>query len=140
MHLEFQRTPEGPTIVGWPEALAGPWPAGAALVVLGEPFSFPADWLLERLNADRPGVPVIGGMASGAHGPGKNRVAIGKQFVHERSGGGSYCKGLSRCGPSSLKAAARSGAPLVITKTKGNLYKASGGGRRSKSFKSSSPA
>ena len=36
---------------------------------LGEPFSFPADFLLERMNEDRPNVPVIGGMASGGAQP-----------------------------------------------------------------------
>lgn len=79
LRLEFARTPEGPTITGWPESVTGEWPAGAALLVLGEPFSFPADWLLERLNEDRPGVPVIGGMASGGRGPGQNRVAVGSE-------------------------------------------------------------
>lgn len=77
MHLEFARTPDGPTITGWPDSLAGPWPEGAALLTLGEPFTFPADWYLERLNEERPGLPVVGGMASGAPGPGKNRVALG---------------------------------------------------------------
>jgi small ligand-binding sensory domain FIST len=79
LRLEFARTPEGPTILGWPESVAGEWPAGSALLVLGEPFSFPADWLLERLNEDCPGVPVVGGMASGGRGPGQNRVAVGNE-------------------------------------------------------------
>lgn len=76
MHLRFEKTPEGPTVVGWPDDLPESWPSGAALLLLGEPFSFPADWLLERLNEDRPQVPVIGGMASGAHRPGGNRLLI----------------------------------------------------------------
>ncbi len=79
LRLEFARTPEGPTITGWPESTAGEWPAGSAVLLIGEPFSFPADWLLERMNEDRPGVPVVGGMASGARGPGQNRVAIGAE-------------------------------------------------------------
>ena len=125
-HLEFQRTPEGPTIVGWPEAIVGPWPTGASLVVLGGPFSFPAYWLLERLNADRPGIPVIGGMASGAHGPGKNRVAIGKQ---------SYTSGAAAVllqGPLRVQTVVSQGcrpigAPLVITKAEGQLIQGLGG-------------
>ena len=76
MHLRFEKTPEGPTVVGWPHELPEIWPPGAALLLLGEPFSFPADWLLERLNEDQPQVPVIGGMASGAHRPGGNRLLI----------------------------------------------------------------
>ncbi|HUY89947.1 MAG TPA: FIST N-terminal domain-containing protein [Pirellulales bacterium] len=76
MHLRFEKTAEGPTVVGWPDEMPEVWPPGAALLLLGEPFSFPADWLLERLNADRPGVPVVGGMASGAHSPGGNRLLL----------------------------------------------------------------
>ena len=40
-------------------------------MVLGEPFSFPADFLLERMNEDRPRIPIIGGMASGSGGAGR---------------------------------------------------------------------
>lgn len=74
MRLEFERTPEGGAILGWPDELLGDWPADATLLLLAEPFSFPADYLLERLNADRPGVPVLGGMASGGWEPGQNRL------------------------------------------------------------------
>jgi small ligand-binding sensory domain FIST len=76
MHLQFEKTTEGGTVVGWPDDLPVEWPAGAALLLLGEPFSFPADWLLERLNEDRPGVPVLGGMASGSYSPGGNRLVL----------------------------------------------------------------
>src|SRR5262245_39675075 len=79
MHLEFERTPEGGALKGWPDALAGDWPEHSFVIVLGEPFSFPADYLLERMNEDRPKVPVIGGMASGAAQPGENRLLLGPQ-------------------------------------------------------------
>lgn len=83
MHLEFERTPEGGVIKGWPDELAGEWPAGTFLLLLGEPFSFPADLLLERFNEDRPGVPIVGGMASGAHSPGDNRILLGSECFAE---------------------------------------------------------
>jgi len=41
MHLEFERTPEGGTFVGWPDSLPPVWPEGSTLLLLGEPFSFP---------------------------------------------------------------------------------------------------
>ncbi len=75
--LELVPTPEGPTLVGWPDDLPPRWPDEAALVALAEPFSFPADLLLERLNEDRPGTAVFGGMASGGHEPGSNWVWLG---------------------------------------------------------------
>jgi small ligand-binding sensory domain FIST len=74
MRLEFDRTPEGGVIIGWPDELREDWPPDATLLVLAEPFSFPADYLLERLNADHPGVQVFGGMARGGWEPGQNRL------------------------------------------------------------------
>jgi small ligand-binding sensory domain FIST len=75
-HLQFERTPDGGTLIGWPDALTEDWPAGASLMVLGDPFSFPVDALLERVNEDHPGVPVFGGMASGAAAPGEVRLLL----------------------------------------------------------------
>jgi len=76
MQLDFQATPEGGVFVGWPDDLPEVWPAGSALVLLGEPFSFPADVLLAQLNEGQPGVPVVGGMASGGHDQGQNRLLL----------------------------------------------------------------
>lgn len=126
IRLEFARTPEGPAIHGWPDKLAGEWPAGSALIVLGEPFSFPADWLLERLNEDRPGVPVVGGMASGAHGPGRNRVALD---------GSSFPDGAVAVllhGPLSIRTVVSQGCrpigtPLVVTAAERQWIQSLGG-------------
>ena len=70
MHLQLERTPEGASIVGWPDQLTDEWPSTATMLVLGDPFSFPADLMVERLNEDRPDLQVVGGMASGAAPPG----------------------------------------------------------------------
>jgi small ligand-binding sensory domain FIST len=126
MHLNFVRTAEGPSIVGWPESTAEAWPAGAALVVLGEPFSFPADWLLERLAADRPEAIVCGGMASGAFGPGKNRVA-----VDDKSHAGGAAAVLLH-GPIAIRTVVSQGCrpigkPAVITKAEQQTIQEIGG-------------
>lgn len=81
--LRFERTAEGGTFVGWPENLTGAWPQEAALLLLGEPYSFPADGLLERMNEDHPGVPMLGGMASGATAPGENGLFLGRRVLKE---------------------------------------------------------
>ena len=83
LHLAFQRTPEGGAILGWPDALLNAWPAPATMLLLGEPFTFPADFLLERMNEDHPGLAVAGGMASGASIPGESRVMLGRQVFSE---------------------------------------------------------
>ena len=70
MHLQLERTPDGSSIVGWADDLAQDWPAKATMLVVADPFSFPADLMVERLNEDRPDLCVMGGMASGATAPG----------------------------------------------------------------------
>jgi small ligand-binding sensory domain FIST len=126
MHLMFQQTPEGATVVGWPDDLPEPWPHGAAMLMLGEPFSFPADFLLERLNEDRPSVPVIGGMASGASGPGQNRLFLGRQSLSE----GAVAVLLS--GRLHIRAVVSQGCrpigtPFVVTKAERNVIEQLGG-------------
>jgi small ligand-binding sensory domain FIST len=48
--------------------------ARASVLLLADPFSFPAPEYLERIGERMPGLPVIGGMASGGRGPGQNLV------------------------------------------------------------------
>ena len=43
--------------------------AGATLVLLADPFSFPADAFLDELTGRAPGLTVVGGLASAAGGP-----------------------------------------------------------------------
>ncbi len=78
MHLHLERTADGASIVGWDESLGEAWPDPATMLVLGDPYSFPADVMLERLNEDRPGLQVVGGMASSAAAPGENRLFFGR--------------------------------------------------------------
>lgn len=126
MHLRFERTSEGGALEGWPDELAGEWQAGSFLIVLGEPFSFPADFLLERMNDDRPQTSVIGGMASGASQPGENRLLCG---------GKSYVEGavaLHVSGGVRLKAVVSQGCrpigrPFVVTKAERNVIHELGG-------------
>jgi small ligand-binding sensory domain FIST len=126
MHLEFQRTPEGNAIGGWPDELSGGWPDGSFLLALGEPYSFPADVMLEQLNEDRPGTPVIGGMASGGEAPGRNRLIRGNDVFHEGavvahvSGGVRLRTVVSQgCRPI--------GKPFVVTKSERNVVYQLGG-------------
>ncbi len=83
MHLVFDQTPEGSVFTGWPSVMPEPWPQGAAMLLMGEPFSFPADELVRRLNEDHPGSPILGGMASGGVAPGENQLILGRQTLTE---------------------------------------------------------
>jgi small ligand-binding sensory domain FIST len=79
--FDFQNTPGGPAIRGWSEELATYADAGSTLLVLGEPFTFPTDLLLEKLHANRPALPVYGGMASAAQEQGRNRLLLGRDVL-----------------------------------------------------------
>ena len=70
-HLRLERTSEGPSLLGWPDSLVGATAAQSAVLLLGDPFTFPIDPFLKQMNEDTPGVRVLGGMASGVRGPGE---------------------------------------------------------------------
>ena len=51
--------------------------APSALLVLADPYSFPMSGFADHLDRVHPGLPVVGGFASGASGPGGTRLAVG---------------------------------------------------------------
>ncbi len=53
----------------------------SALLVLADPFTFPMTEFGEHLASTRPGLPVIGGYASGASWPGGTRLALGDRVL-----------------------------------------------------------
>lgn len=48
----------------------------ATLVLVPDPFTFPADRVLDALAEQAPRLTVVGGLASAAHGPGGNRLVL----------------------------------------------------------------
>lgn len=71
-HLAPQQTPDGLSLLGWPDALMECESSGATAIVLGDPFTFPAtEIFLPQINGQCRGVQVLGGMASGMSGPGE---------------------------------------------------------------------
>ncbi len=75
---------EGMGVLGWPDALSDEGAAGIGpVIMLAEPFSFPADGLFAELN-DEPAAPVVvGGLASGGRRPGEHRLFAGTDVVSE---------------------------------------------------------
>jgi len=72
--LSVERSDAGPTVMGWPELDQGD--DQATLVLLADPFSFPAEGFLRALDAGYAGLNVVGGFASGARGPGGNHLLL----------------------------------------------------------------
>ncbi len=95
------------------------------LVLLADPFTTPIKELLDQTNRDFPNLPVIGGLASAGHGPGKNRLMINSEVAHVGvvgvllSGDVAVDTVVSQgCRPV--------GAPFLITRVEGNSIQALG--------------
>ncbi len=126
MHLAFERTPDGNLITGWPGDYEAAWPADTTMLALGDPFSFPIEVVLERLNEDRPGVPVVGGMASGGATPGENRLLLGRQ-VFDSGAVGCLLSGDIAIRTVISQGCRPIGKPLIVTKAEGNVILELGG-------------
>ena len=61
-HLEAEPADEGIAVSGLPD----PGALGDGVIVLADPYTFSAEALLGALNVERPGMPVLGGLASAA--------------------------------------------------------------------------
>ena len=126
MHLTFEATSEGREILGWPDELLESWPVDADLIVLGEPFSFPAELLLQQVNTRSPGCSVVGGMASVAQQPGGNALLRGTESLSH----GAVCvllSGSPRVFPVVSQGCRPIGAPFVVTKSESNVIHELGG-------------
>ena len=108
---------DGLHLRGWPAEV--PF-APQAVVLMADPYSFPAEGFLEWADASLPGVPVVGGMASAARGPGGNRLALGPRV---RTGGavGALLGPGAEISTVVSQGCRPFGRPLVVTKAQGNI-------------------
>ncbi|MFG0333901.1 MAG: FIST N-terminal domain-containing protein [Maioricimonas sp. JB049] len=74
-HVQFERTPDGLMCTGLPPADSLGWKPQAALL-LADPCSTAIDSFIGTLSHEFPGLPLLGGMASGARGIGENRLLL----------------------------------------------------------------
>ncbi len=83
--LTFERDGESGVIDGFDELPSAD--RGDVVVMLADPFTFPSDLLLEHLNENAAGVPVIGGQASGGLEAGRNILVANGEIVREGAAG-----------------------------------------------------
>jgi small ligand-binding sensory domain FIST len=116
--LDAAVSSDGELVVdGWPESTAFE-PEG--LLLVADPFSFPADRFLGWLGARHPGLPVIGGMASAGRAPGGNRLALGRDV--RISGAVGVLLGPGVTIQSVVSQGCRPfGHPLVVTRSEANV-------------------
>ncbi len=124
-HLTFSQTSQGISLMGWPNEKNASSPYQAFLV-LAEPFTTPGTELLEFLYEKYPGVPAVGGMASGGTDYGQNSLILNDQIIDEG------VVGVTMAGPISLLTVVSQGCrPIgerfVITRAERNIIYEMGG-------------
>jgi len=118
LHVSAEHDVEGGFTFG-PELPVGD-PERASIVLLADPFSFPVQSYLPWLAEEYPGVPVVGGQASGGQGPRQNLLWLDDAILDRGAvalvieGDVEMCTAVSQgCRPV--------GEPLVITASRGPL-------------------
>lgn len=115
-HLEVMRTPDSLAVVGLPERLE----EADLCLLLADPYSFPADGFVTRLNDTAVGVPVAGGMASGMLGPGGTRLLVDGRVV-DRGAVGLVLNGDVGARTIVSQGCRPIGPTMVVTKSEGNV-------------------
>ena len=115
-HLEVMRADAGAAVVGMPEL-----DEDDVAVLLADPYSFPADGFLTQANLSLPGLPVVGGLASGLHGAGSTRLLVDGRVV-DRGAVGILLKspGVRTLVSQGCRAV---GPPMTVTAAAGNVVR-----------------
>jgi small ligand-binding sensory domain FIST len=114
--LETQQTVDGYEIIGWPDWV----PARGAMLMLGEPYSFPIGDFLDVCNARVPDVTVMGGMASAGTRAGANRLAIDDRIL-DHGAVALLCSEDVPLRPIVSQGCRPIGTPLTVTAAERNL-------------------
>ncbi len=76
--LEAVEGAQGLAMDGWQSDAAA---ESSALILLADPFSFPAHRAIAAIRQRHPHLSVVGGYASGARGPGGNRLILNERVI-----------------------------------------------------------
>ncbi len=121
VRIDATETPEGPVFSGLPENLD----ATASLLLIGDPYGFPAAEFLAHLENAAPDLQVIGGMASGILNPGTPGLFLEGEVV---SGAvGVVFSGPIRVRPLVSQGCRPFGRHMVITRAEKNTIYELGG-------------
>ena len=119
--MEFTRTSGGGAFGGYRFEPDRP---GVCLLI-SDPFTFPADYLLAHLNEHAPGTLVMGGMASGGLGAQRSRLFLNGKVLNEGAVG-AYLPG-AQIHPLVSQGCRPIGDPFTVTAAEGNLVQELGG-------------
>ncbi|MGB1506090.1 MAG: FIST signal transduction protein [Acidimicrobiales bacterium] len=122
VRLETIRSDDGTAVIGMPDDAAV---GQRTLILVSEPFSFPADAFLHASNDQYPGLAIVGGVASEPGGPGSNRLFVDGSLHTDGAVGLLLPEGLGEftvvsqgCRPV--------GTPLTVTDATDNLVRGLG--------------
>jgi small ligand-binding sensory domain FIST len=121
--LDLIELSNGYGVTGWPDLDQAERPN---VLLLADPFSFPADSFVRRLNEEQPEVRVMGGMASGGDSPEQHRLLLGDQALE------SGAVGVAISGPVEVRTVVSQGcrpicSPFTVTRCDGNVVYELGG-------------
>jgi small ligand-binding sensory domain FIST len=130
-HITLEQTAEGPSLLGWPDSMCHGSDSSdsrgtRALLLLGDPFTFPVNEFLQQVNDDHRGLRVMGGMASGVRGPGQCRLVLGDQ-VHRAGAVGVLLTGDGILRSIVSQGCRPIGRHMVITRGHDNIIDELGG-------------
>lgn len=97
-----------------------------ALLLLADPYTFPAAQMFELLAERYPGLPVVGGNASAARGPGGNRLVLNGAIDVDGAVGVFLGPGVTVT-PVTSQGCKPIGAPYVVTRSEQNVIFELGG-------------
>ena len=109
-------------VIGLPDDSAALGSSGRTALLLGDPFSFPADRLFQTLETLAPGLRVVGGMASGSRAPGGNRLALDGEVFDDGA------VGLILDGPLAIRTVVSQGCrpvgrSMIVTRAERNVIR-----------------
>lgn len=123
--VEFEETPDGMVCSGVPEGFGEHLDETRAILMVAEPYSSIPNSLLDVFGDELPGVPVIGGMASGG-GPGANRLFLNEHAI-ESGAIGVVLRGGPHVQTIVSQGCRPIGQPYVVTRADRNIIFELGG-------------
>jgi small ligand-binding sensory domain FIST len=115
-HLEVMRASESLAVVGMPVQHAD----DEVAVLLADPYSFPVDAFVEQANDALPGLPLVGGLASGVGGAGSTRLIV-DGVVHDRGAVGVVLSGAVGARTVVSQGCRPVGPAMTVTAAEGNV-------------------
>ncbi len=122
VRLVADATDDGWQIDGFPADAAGV----RSMLLVADPFTFPVDVLLAQLQRDRPGLAVVGGLASAAAQSGGNRLLVDDSAHADGAVGALLTEDISLTTVVS-QGCRPIGRPYIVTRADGHLIYELGG-------------